>query len=205
MLMWRSIARFQSTIVKPALNPNLLDLRVGLIKSIARHENADSLYVSQIEIHPNGSTVQVCSGLVGLVPIEELQSRRVVLVNNLKPSKMRGVKSEAMLLCAASEGDKVVEPVMPDPKFAVGHILKFTGIDNSDVAKKRIKSSVFANIAAGLSVDSQGQVIWTKSGSTDTATTTTTDPEATTAPVTDTVCPLVGCTVDASLAGAPVR
>lgn len=42
----------------------------------------------------------VVSGLVAFVPKEELQDRLVVLVCNMKPQKMRGVESQAMLLCA---------------------------------------------------------------------------------------------------------
>src|SRR6202012_1680960 len=43
----------------------------------------------------------VCSGLNGLVPLEEMQGRKVVVVCNLKPVKMRGIKSAAMVLAAS--------------------------------------------------------------------------------------------------------
>ena len=43
----------------------------------------------------------VCSGLVKYIPIEEMQKRYVVVVANLKPVTMRGVKSCAMVLCAS--------------------------------------------------------------------------------------------------------
>src|SRR5690606_32478325 len=43
----------------------------------------------------------VCSGLNGLVPIEEMQNRKVVTVANLKPVTMRGIKSAAMVLAAS--------------------------------------------------------------------------------------------------------
>lgn len=159
MFRFRKLIRLQSVVAKPLQNPNKLDLRVGFIKSIARHENADSLYVSQIEIDSDGSTVQVCSGLVGIVPMDKLHERRVVLVNNLKPSKMRGVKSEAMLLCADG-GDQLVEPLSPLTDYAIGEKLKFEGVDDIPEPKKRIKSSVFAEIAENLRVNSDGLVVW---------------------------------------------
>jgi hypothetical protein len=41
--------------------------------------------------------VQVISGLVKFVPVEEMQGRRVVVVCNLKPAKMRDVMSFGMV------------------------------------------------------------------------------------------------------------
>lgn len=37
----------------------------------------------------------------------------VVALLNLKPRKMRGIKSEGMLLCASNDGKAVVEPLCP--------------------------------------------------------------------------------------------
>ncbi len=42
------------------------------------------------------------SGLAKYIPLEELAGRRVVIVANLKPANMRGVKSQAMVLAASS-------------------------------------------------------------------------------------------------------
>lgn len=41
--------------------------------------------------------VQVVSGLVKFVPVEKMENRRVVVVCNLKPAKMRGVTSSGMV------------------------------------------------------------------------------------------------------------
>ena len=49
---------------------------------------------------------QVISGLVKHVPIEKMQNRKVIMVANLKPAKMRGITSYGMVLCAKA-GDKV--------------------------------------------------------------------------------------------------
>ncbi len=43
----------------------------------------------------------VVSGLAGKIPMEELANALVVVVCNLKPANMRGVKSEAMLMAAS--------------------------------------------------------------------------------------------------------
>ncbi len=55
-----------------------------------------------------GQARQVVSGLRKYMAVEALTGRRVVLVANLKPAAMRGVKSQAMVLCATSpDGTRV--------------------------------------------------------------------------------------------------
>lgn len=64
-----------------------------------QHPEADTLYVEKVDVgEPEPRTV--VSGLVNFLPREELQDRLVLVVCNLKPQKMRGVESQAMLLCA---------------------------------------------------------------------------------------------------------
>lgn len=45
----------------------------------------------------------IVSGLVRHVPKEYLEGRAVIVVGNMKPSKLRGVMSEGMLLCAMEQ------------------------------------------------------------------------------------------------------
>jgi len=48
---------------------------------------------------------------VKFVPLEAMSNRMVVLLCNLKPSKIRGVLSEAMVMCASSlENVEILEP-----------------------------------------------------------------------------------------------
>lgn len=102
------------------LSPALIDLRVGHILKAIQHPNADSLYVSTVAVGDapgtdntseyEGQVVRtVCSGLNGLVPLEEMQGRKIVAVCNLKPVTMRGIKSCAMVLAASprlAEGEE---------------------------------------------------------------------------------------------------
>ncbi|TEA13094.1 tRNA-aminoacylation cofactor ARC1 [Colletotrichum sidae] len=108
------------------LSPALIDLRVGHILKAIKHPEADSLYVSTIAMgdKANDDTTEyegqvcrtVCSGLNGLVPLEEMQGRKVVVVCNLKPVKMRGIKSSAMVLAASP---KIKEGEVDDHKGPV--------------------------------------------------------------------------------------
>ncbi|KAL7910294.1 nucleic acid-binding protein [Trichoderma velutinum] len=108
------------------LSPCLIDLRVGHILKAINHPDADSLFVSTIAMgdaagedtteYEGQICRTVCSGLNGLVPLEEMQGRKVVVVCNLKPVKMRGIKSSAMVLAASP---KVKEGEVDDHKGPV--------------------------------------------------------------------------------------
>jgi tRNA-binding EMAP/Myf-like protein len=82
---------------------------VGVIKKAWRHPDADSLYVEEVDVgDPDGTVRTVVSGLVKHVPEAEMQGKRALLVCNLKPAAMRGVVSQAMVLCASdAESGKV--------------------------------------------------------------------------------------------------
>lgn len=65
-----------------------------------QHPDADTLYLEKIDVgEPEPRTV--VSGLVAYVSQEDLQDRLVLVLCNLKPQKMRGIESQAMLLCAS--------------------------------------------------------------------------------------------------------
>jgi len=81
-----------------------LDLRVGEIKAVREHPNADTLLVLDVDI---GKEVQLVAGLRGHYETDELEGKKIVVVANLKPARLRGVVSEGMLL-AAEEGEKVL-------------------------------------------------------------------------------------------------
>ena len=76
-------------------------MRVGLIQTAKRHPDADSLYIEEVDIGEDKPRT-VISGLVKFIPEEEMQNRRAILMCNLKPSKMRGIMSEAMVMCAST-------------------------------------------------------------------------------------------------------
>jgi aminoacyl tRNA synthase complex-interacting multifunctional protein 1 len=131
------------------LSPALIDLRVGHILRCIPHENADSLYVSTIAMgDPEGTdntrkdtetgriVRTVCSGLRGLIPLEQMQDRKVIVLANLKPVTMRGIKSAAMVLAAspvpkegddAHAADRVVELVSPPETCEGGDRAYFDG------------------------------------------------------------------------------
>ncbi|EEH06780.1 acyl-RNA-complex subunit [Histoplasma capsulatum G186AR] len=134
------------------LSPSLIDLRVGHILRAVNHPNADSLYVSTINCgdapgtentsvdEETGLTVRtVCSGLNGLIPLEEMQNRKIVAVCNLKPVTMRGIKSAAMVLAASPKSDDAhagpVELVNPPVDAQAGERVFFEGWSTGEPEK----------------------------------------------------------------------
>lgn len=107
-----------------AIVPSRLDLRVGRITKVDKHPDAESLYVETVDLG-NDEERTVVSGLAGLVPMEQLQDRLGVFLCNLKPVKMRGVESKAMLICASVNDPRAVEPLDPPEGSAPGERVFF--------------------------------------------------------------------------------
>ncbi len=75
-----------------------LDLEVGEILSVEKHPDAEKLYVEKVRL--GDGERQIVSGLAGHYFTEELLGKKVVIVKNLAPAKLRGVESQGMLLAA---------------------------------------------------------------------------------------------------------
>ncbi|MCH4891074.1 methionine--tRNA ligase [Acidaminobacter sp. JC074] len=89
-----------------------IDFRVAEIISVAKHKKADRLLVLQLKV--GDDTRQVVSGIAEYFDPQELVGEKVILVANLKPVKLRGEKSEGMILAAESGKDlKLVTADMP--------------------------------------------------------------------------------------------
>jgi aminoacyl tRNA synthase complex-interacting multifunctional protein 1 len=155
------------------LSPSLIDLRVGHILKAIKHPEADSLYVSTIAMGDKEGTDDttvvdgqvcrtVCSGLNGLVPLEEMQGRKVVVVANLKPVKMRGIKSCAMVLAASprlAPGEEdhhagPVELVTPPADSVAGERVWFEGFEGEPEGVLNPKKKVWETIQPGFTTNS---------------------------------------------------
>lgn len=93
------------TSTQPGAKPSevsLLEIRVGRIVEIAKHPEADSLYVEKVDVGEPTGPRTIVSGLVQYCPIESLQNKLVVVLCNLKPRPLKGIPSYGMLLCASN-------------------------------------------------------------------------------------------------------
>ncbi len=116
-----------------------LDLRAARISTVEQHPNADKLYVITLDDGTKEPRT-ICSGLVEDYKAEELDGRTIVLAYNLKPAKLRGIKSHGMLL-AAEDDEKKLEVLMPDAQ--PGERVFLEGVLSADPPVKRISIDRF--------------------------------------------------------------
>lgn len=90
-----------------------IDLVVGEIVEAKDHPNADKLLVFSVDVGEKEPRT-ICSGIKEWYKAEDMLGKKVVVVKNLKPIKMRGVLSEGMLLAADSEDGKPVFLTLAD-------------------------------------------------------------------------------------------
>ena len=135
------------------LDVSRLDIRVGLIKKAWRHPDAESLYVEEIDVGEGQlQPRQVVSGLVKYIPENEMQSRLVCVLCNLKPANMRGVQSQAMVLAATSPDGLTVELVEPPAGSKPGERVTFEGYPGEPDEQLNPKKKVFEAIQPDLAV-----------------------------------------------------
>ncbi|MBN2874219.1 MAG: methionine--tRNA ligase [Spirochaetales bacterium] len=125
----------------------LIDLRVAKIVKIERHPKADKLYIETLD-DGTGNPRVIVSGLVPFYKEEELLGKSIILVNNLKPARLRGVESRGMLLAASksgAEGKEVVE-VLDAPWAAPGTKVILEGQDPAVSAEAEIDVDAFFSV-----------------------------------------------------------
>ncbi len=98
-----------------------LEFKVGKIKEVSDHPNADRLYVITVDM--GDKTKQVVAGIKNFYANkEELIGRQVVIVDNLDPAVLRGVESQGMLLAASD--DTGMSIVTLDKERKLGSVVK---------------------------------------------------------------------------------
>ena len=93
-----------------------LSLKVGEIKEVSPHPNADKLYVLKVSL--GDKEIQLVAGMRKNYSPEELLGKQIVVLENLEPKVIRGVKSEGMLLAASSDKGPVV--LVPEKEVPLG-------------------------------------------------------------------------------------
>src|SRR5437870_11747965 len=79
------------------------DLRVAQIADVQEHPNADNLYILEVDI--GGFFFQAEDGIRKNYSKDQLRGRKIVVLVNLEPAKLRGIESRGMLLAAEDKAD----------------------------------------------------------------------------------------------------
>ncbi|MFA5851550.1 MAG: methionine--tRNA ligase [Spirochaetales bacterium] len=125
----------------------LIALKVAKIVKIERHPKADKLYIETLD---DGSGIErvIVSGLVPFYKEEELLGKNIILVDNLKPAKLRGVESKGMLLAASlsgAEGKEAVE-VLSAPWASPGTPVTIEGLGQEGHPEALIDIDTFFSV-----------------------------------------------------------
>ncbi len=95
-----------------------VELKVGKVVACEKVPKADKLLCSKIDVGED-SPRTVVSGIAAYYSPEQMIGKRVVVVTNLKPVKLRGILSEGMILCAEGADGKL-SVVSPEGEIAPG-------------------------------------------------------------------------------------
>lgn len=87
-------------------------IKVGEILACERVEKADKLLKSQVKIGDEVRTI--VSGIAKYYSPEEMVGKRVLVVTNLAPRKLRGIESSGMILCAENGEDLCLATIEKD-------------------------------------------------------------------------------------------
>ena len=101
------------------------------IINIKKHPDAEKLYIEEIDL--GNEKRQIVSGLVPYYSAEELLNKKIVVVTNLEPAKLRGVESNGMLLAAQNGNgvDAIVDLLSPNGE--IGDYIFLEGMNQEDI------------------------------------------------------------------------
>ncbi len=97
-----------------------LELRIGEIKEVNDHPDADRLYVIIVDL--GDKTKQVVAGIKNSYQKEDLVGKQVVVVDNLESALLRGIESQGMILAASDETGITI--ITPHRRVKLGSIVK---------------------------------------------------------------------------------
>ncbi|NYZ77682.1 methionine--tRNA ligase [Candidatus Micrarchaeota archaeon] len=117
-----------------------LDLEVGEILEVKRHPDAEKLYVERVKM--GDGERQVVSGLVQHLSEAELLGKKVIIVKNLAPAKLRGVESQGMLLVAEDAAGGI--ELLTDAHWKIGEKVNAESVQHKP--KQCITFKEFAKI-----------------------------------------------------------
>lgn len=95
-----------------------LDLRVAKVVEVEQIEGSDKLLKVQVEIGEERR--QLVAGIAKHYSPEELIDKKVIMVYNMKPAKIFGVKSNGMILAASPEDDSSLAVATVDKDLPTG-------------------------------------------------------------------------------------
>ena len=90
-------------------------LRAARVTAAEKVEGADKLLKLTLSLGPGEPERTVVSGIAKFYTPEEMVGKQVVVVANLRPARLRGIRSEGMILCASDAKDSTLKLITVEP------------------------------------------------------------------------------------------
>ncbi|MEM4255634.1 MAG: methionine--tRNA ligase subunit beta [Candidatus Norongarragalinales archaeon] len=100
-----------------------LDLRVAKILNAEKVEGADKLLKLTVSLGALGERT-IAAGIAQYYSPEELVGKKIAVVANLEPKKLRGIESKGMLLAASTENDERLCLLVLDRDLPEGNVIR---------------------------------------------------------------------------------
>ena len=108
-----------------------IEIIIARVVSVRDHPNADKLLILEIDTGQtsgegeaaSGEKKEIVAGIKNFYTKEELVGKNIVIINNLEPAVIRGVKSNGMLLAAQNENG-TISIITPDKPVKPGSVIK---------------------------------------------------------------------------------
>lgn len=97
-----------------------LDIRIALVEKVEKVPKADKLYKLTVSLGTEKRTI--VAGLAEYYKADELAGKKITILANLEPRKLRGILSEGMLL--AADYEDTVSILVPDKDIPAGANIK---------------------------------------------------------------------------------
>ena len=98
-----------------------MELKVAEIQNIEEIEGADKLY--KLEINLGKEVRTICAGIKQFYSHDNLKGKKIIVLTNLKPRKIKGIESQGMLLAASNEDHTRLSLISPDKDIEVGSLV----------------------------------------------------------------------------------
>lgn len=117
----------------PEVSISNLDIRVGVIDDIWKHEAAENLYCMDVNVGEAGTRLIVAL-LKPYYQMDELKDQKVLVVVNVKEQVYNECPSHGMVLAALSASHSLKEIIQPPEDAVVGEKITVEGFDGTPVS-----------------------------------------------------------------------
>lgn len=97
-----------------------VDLRVAKIMKVEEIEGADKLWKLTLDLGKEFGKRTVCAGIKKHYSADELKGKKIIVVANLAPRKLKGIESQGMILAAVNKEETEVILLSPEKDIEAG-------------------------------------------------------------------------------------